>query len=151
MRTSAALAALTVAISACHEAPSSPFYRPSEPVPSGLPTTLTIIPSTGTPYAGPAIVADGDSLVASAEFDVTGCLDYAAAAGTEGTSIVVTIIESSPPTLRYCTMDKRTAIFRAVVRPSPRGTYAVVLRRRMEWPSDGTEETELARASATLR
>jgi len=151
MRAPAALAALTLAISACHEAPSSPFYRPSNPVPTGLPTTLNIIPSTGTPYAGPAIVADGDSVVASAEFDVTGCLDYAAAAGTEGTSIVVTIVESSPPTLRFCTMDKKTAIFRAVVRPSPRGAYQVVLRRRLEWLSDGTEETELARASATLR
>jgi hypothetical protein len=151
MRISSALTALTLAIAACHEAPSSPFYRPSNSVPIGLPTTLSIIPSTGTPFAGPAIVADGDSLVASAEFDVTGCLDYAAAAGTEDTSIVVTIIESSPPTLRYCTLDKRTAIFRAVVRPSPRGTYAVVLRRRLEWLSDGTEETELARASATLR
>ena len=150
MRALAALAALTLAIAACHEAPSSPFYRPSAPAPSGLPTALSIIPSTGTPYAGPAMVADGDSLVASAEYDASGCLAYTAVAGSVDGSVVVTITEITSPTMRYCDLVKRSAIFRAVVRPAPRGAYAVVLRRRMEWLSDGTEETELARRSVTL-
>ena len=150
MRTLAALAALGLAIAACHEGPTSPFYRPSDPAPSGLPTALSIAPSTGKPFASPAIVADGDSIVASAEYDVTGCLDYLAVAGAAGASVVVTITESSPPTLRYCTMDKKTAIFRAVVRPAPRGAYQVVLRRRIDFLTDGPQETELARGSVTL-
>jgi hypothetical protein len=95
-------------------------------------------------------VADGDSLVASAEYEVTGCLDYAAAAGTAGSSIVVTIVETPPPTPRYCTMDKKSAIFRAVVRPAPRGAYGVVLRQRIEWTTDGPKERERARGSVTL-
>ena len=96
-------------------------------------------------------MADGDSLVTTAEYDVSGCLDYKAVAGSVGASVVVTIIETTSLTVRYCTMDKKTAIFRAVVRPAPRGAYAVMLRRRMEWLSDGPEETELAQGSATLR
>ena len=88
-----------------------------------LPTTLSIIPSSAEPFAGPTNVADGDSLAATAEFDESGCLDYSAVAGAAGASVVVTITESSPPTLRYCTMDKKTAIFRAVVRSAPRGAY----------------------------
>jgi hypothetical protein len=47
-------------------------------------------------------------------------------------------------------MDKKSAIFRAVVRPAPRGTYPVVLRRRLEFSSVGPEEAELARGSVTL-
>ena len=120
------------------------------PAPSGLPTSLSIIPSTAEPFAGPTIVADGDSLVASAKYEGTGCLEYSAVAGTAGASVVVTITESSPPTLRYCTLDKKTAIFRAVVRPAPRGAYSVVLRRRLQFLTDGPEEVELARESVTL-
>ena len=150
MRIAVASTALALAIAACHEGPTSPFSRPSGPAPSGLPTTLSITPSTATPFAGPAIVADGDSVVASAEYDVTGCLDYVAVAGTAGTSVVVTVIESSPLVVRYCTMDKKSAIVRAVVRPAPRGAYAVVLRRRLDFLSDGTEEAELARGAVTL-
>ena len=145
-----ALAALALVTAGCHEAPTSPFYSPSGPAPSGLPTSLSIIPSTATPFAGPALAADGDSLVASAEFEVTGCLDYSAVAGMAGGSVVVTIIESTPATFRYCTLDKKSAVFRAVVRPAPRGAYPVVLRRRLDFMTDGPEETELARTSVTL-
>ena len=150
MRPPVAVAVVTLLFAACHEAPTSPFSRPAGPAPAGLPTALTIIPSTAAPFPGPAIVADGDSLVASAEYDVTGCLDYAAVAGTAGVSVVVTITESTPATFRYCSMDKKSAIFRAVVRPAPRGTYPVVLRRRLELSSVGPEEAELARGSVTL-
>lgn len=150
MRTPAALIALTLVIAACHDGPTSPFSRPSGPAPSGLPTTLKIIPSTATPFAGPAIAADGDSLVASAEYEVSGCLDYTAVAGTDGASVVVTITEATSSTVRFCDLVLRKAIFRAVVRPAPRGTYSVVLRRRLDFVSDGPKEKELARGSVTL-
>ena len=150
MRIVASLAALTLSIAACHEAPTSPFSRPSGPAPSGLPVTLRIAPSTATPFAGPAIVADGDSLVASAEYEVSGCLDYTAAAGTVSGSVVVTIIESAPYTPRMCPAIKYTAVFSAVVRPAPRGSYAVVLRQRLEFMTDGPKERERARGSVTL-
>jgi len=150
MRTSAALVSLTLVIAACHEAPTSPYARPSGPAPSGLPATLRITPSTGTPFAGPAIVADGDSLVASAEYE-SGCLDYTAVAGTVNGTVVVTIIETTPSPPRPCALIKATAVFHAVVRPAPRGAYAVVLRQRLDWPSDGPFERERARGSVTLR
>jgi hypothetical protein len=150
MRTSATLAALTLAIVACHEAPTEAFLRPSGPAPSGLPVVLSITPSTATPFDDPAIVADGDSLTAAAEYDVSGCLDYSVAAGTVGGSVIVTIIESAPPAARYCSMVKASAIFRAVVRPAPRGNYPVVLRQRLEWTTDGPFERERARGSITL-
>jgi hypothetical protein len=145
-----ALASFALAIAACHEGSTSPFHRPNDPAPSGLPVTLSITPSTGTPFAGPAIVADADSLVAAAEFEVSGCLDYKAVAGTADGSVVVTVIEASSPTVKYCDLVLRKAVYRAVVRPAPRGAYPVVLRRRLDFLSDGTEEAELARKSVTL-
>ena len=150
MRRPAALAALTLATAACQEAPTSPYARPAGPAPSGLPATLRITASTGTPLAGPAIAADGDSLVASAEYDASGCLDYTAVAGTVNSTVVVTIIETTPSPPQMCALVKRTAVFHAVVRPAPRGAYAVVLRQRLEWPSDGPVERERARGSVTL-
>ena len=150
MRLLATLFASSLCVAACHDAPTSPYTRPSGPAPSGLPVTLRIDPSTGTPFAGPAIVSQGDSVTASAEFDVSGCLDYTAVAGTVGGTVVVTIVETAPDVPRMCALVKRTAVFRAVVRPAPRGSYSVALRERMEWPTDGPVEREWARGSVTL-
>jgi hypothetical protein len=47
-------------------------------------------------------------------------------------------------------MDIKSAIFRTVVRPAPRGRYPVVLRQRLEWMTDGPVERERARGSVTL-
>ena len=149
MRLVATLAALSLSLAACHEAPTSPYARVSGPAPSGLPVTLRIDWSSGA-LAGPAIVTEGDSLTASAKFGVSGCLDYTASAGTVGSSVVITIIETAPYVPRVCTLIAQTAVFHAVVRPAPRGAYAVVLRQRMEWPSDGPVEREWARGSVAL-
>lgn len=144
-----ALLALILAIAACHEAPTSPYSRPSGPAPFGLPVVLGRTPSTGTPVAA-TIVADADSLVASAEFNYSGCFDYAAVAGTAGGSVVVTVVETAPYVPRACSLITQTAVYHAVVRPAPRGSYSVVLRERMEWPSDGPLEREWARRVVTL-
>ena len=139
-----------ILVSACGYSPTAILDRPSGPPPSGLAVTLGILPSTAMPYSGPAVSAAGDSVVVSAEYTVTGCLDYAATAGmSSGNTLVVTITERTPPTTRYCSMDLRTAVYRAVVRPAPRGSYAVALRQRMEW-ADGPVERERVRGSAVL-
>ena len=140
-----------VLVSACGVTPTALLDRPSGPPPSGLAVTLGIFPSTATPFAGPAISAAGDSVVVAAEYTASGCFDYAATAGVGSRdTLVVTITESTPSTMRYCTMDLRTAVFRAVVRPAPRGSYPVVLRQRMEWPADGPVERDRGRGSAIL-
>ena len=149
MRLAATIAALSFFLAACHEAPTSPYTRVSGPAPSGLPVTLRIDMSSGTP-AGPAIVTEGDSVTASAKFGVSGCLDYTASAGTVGGSVVITIIETAPYVPRVCAAIAATAVFHAIVRPAPRGAYAVVLRERMEWPSDGPVEREWVRGSVAL-
>jgi len=150
MRLPATLVVLSLSLAACHEAPTSPYKRPSGPAPTGLPVTLRITPSTRTPFAGPVIVTEGDSVTASAEFNVSGCLDYTPAAGTVGGAVVVTIIETAPTVPRMCALVKQRAVFHAVLRPAPRGSYAVVLRERMEWPTDGPVEREWARGSVAL-
>ena len=150
MRLAATLAALSFSLAACHEAPTSPYTRVSGPAPSGIPVTLRIDPPTRTPFAGPPIVTEGDSVTASAEFNVSGCVDYTAAAGRVGSSVVITIIETEPDVPRVCALIAQRAVFHAVVRPAPRGSYAVVLRERMEWPTDGPVEREWARGSVAL-
>jgi len=143
--------AALILISACGVTPTSIFDRPAGPPPSGLAVTLGISASTATPFPGPAISAAGDSVAVAAEYTASGCFDYAATAGVSSRdTLVVTITESTPSTTRYCTMDLRTAVFRAVVRPAPRGSYPVVLRQRMEWPADGPVERERVRGSAIL-
>jgi hypothetical protein len=150
MRLWSGFAAVTL-VAACHAAPTELFDRPTGPPPSGLAVTLGISPSTATPFPGPAITAAGDSVVVSAEDMVSGCLDYAATAGVStGNTLVVTITETTTAAARVCAMDKSTALFRAVVRPAPRGTYLVILRERTEWLTDGPMERELARGSANL-
>jgi hypothetical protein len=150
MRLLSGVAAATL-VAACHGAPTELFDRPAGPPPSGLVVTLRISPSTATPFRGPAVAAAGDSVAVSAEYTVSGCLDYAATAGVSGgNTLVVTITESTTATARLCAMDQSTALFRAVVRPAPRGSYPVVLRQRMEWLADGPAERELARGSASL-
>jgi hypothetical protein len=138
-------------LSGCLGTPTSIIDRPAGPPPSGLAVTLSISPRTSTTYLTPAITAAGDSVVVWAEYTGSDCVDYAATAGVgSGNALVVTITESSPPTMRYCTLELSTAIFRAVVRPAPRGIYPVELRQRMEWLSDGPEERVRARGSANL-
>jgi hypothetical protein len=145
MRTLAVLGTVVLAIAACHEAPTSPG-----PAPSGLPATLRRTSSTGTPFAGPPIVAQGDSLVASAELHYTGCLDYTAVAGTVGGAVVVTILEAPPRIPRACLAILESAVFHVVVRPAPHGTYLVVLRERFEGAGDGPMEREWVRGSVTV-
>ena len=142
MRGPAALAALTLAIAACHDTPTGLL-------PLGLPVTLRRTASTATP-AAPTIVADGDSLVASAELPYTGCSDYMAVAGTVRGAVVVTIVEAQPQTPRTCLAILASAVFHAVVRPAPHGTYLVVLRERFEGSGDGLMEREWARGSVTV-
>jgi hypothetical protein len=150
MRLPSGLAAL-ILVSACGVAPTAIFDRPAGPPPSGLAVTLGILPSTATPFPGPAISAAGVSVVVAAEYTASGCFDYGATAGVSGgDTLVVTITESTPSTTRYCSLDLRTAVFRAVVRPAPRGSYPVVLRQRMDWPTDGPVERERVRGSAAL-
>ena len=142
--------AVLALVAACGVSPTALYDRPTGPPPSGLAVTLRISPSTGAPVLSP-VDAAGDSVAASAEYPVSGCVDYAATAGVgSGNTLVVTITESTPPTSRYCTMDYKTAVFRAVVRPAPRGSYPVVLRQRIEWTSDGPVERDVARGSASL-
>ena len=150
MRAIFPLAIIAMAAVACNAAPTEVFAPVAGPAPSGLPVTLGITPSTATPFAGPPIAADGDSLVATAEYEVTGCLDYAATAGLSDGVLVVTITEKTPATVRYCALGKGTAVFRAVVRPAPRGVFAVVLRQRLELANDSPVERELARGSASF-
>jgi hypothetical protein len=143
--------AVLAAVVACHDVPTALYDHPADPAPSGLPVTLTISPSTSVPFSGPAIAAAGDSVVVAAEYLASGCFDYSASGGViGGNTLVITITESTPPTTRYCTMDYKTAVYRAVVRPAPRGSYPVVLRRRIESSTDGPRERELARGSASL-
>jgi hypothetical protein len=142
MRRPAALAALTLAAAACQDAPTGLL-------PLGLPVTLRRTASTATP-AAPTIVADGDSLVASAELPYTGCPDYMAVAGTVRGAVVVTIVEAQPRTQRVCLAILESAVFEAVVRPAPHGTYPVVLRERFEGTRDGLMEREWARGSVTV-
>lgn len=112
---------------------------------------LSISPSTGTPSLVPAVTAAGDSVALWAEYTVSSCFDYSAVAGVgNGNTLVVTITENTQSTVRYCTMDLKTAVFRAVVRPAPRGTYPVLLRQRLEWMTDGPVERERVRGSASL-
>lgn len=150
MRLRSGFAALALA-TGCLGTPTALLDRPVGPPPSGLAVTLSIFPRTDMSTATPPITAADDSVAVWAEYTVSGCFDYAATAGV-GTSdtLVVTIAESTPPTMRYCTMDLRTAVFRAVVRPAPRGTYPVVLRQRMNWMTDGPVEQVRARGSASL-
>lgn len=149
MRMPSSFAALAV-VASCGISPTALYDRPTGPPPSGLAVTLRISPSTRTPVLSP-VDAAGDSVAVSAEYSASGCFDYAATAGvSSGDTLVVTIAESTPPTMRYCTMDLSTAVFRAVVRPAPRGSYPVVLRQRIEWTSDGPMERDVVRGSASL-
>jgi hypothetical protein len=150
MRLAALLTALALIASACHEAPTSIFSRPVGPPPSGLAVSLRISPSTATPVPAPTVVAEGDSLIASAKYEVSGCFDYAPSAGFDDATLVITITESSPSPPRYCALVKQTAVFRTVVRPAPRGVYVVALRQRIDWMTDGPVERERARGTVSI-
>lgn len=150
MRLSFGLTALALA-SGCLGSPTALVEHAGGPPPSGLAVTLSISPSSARAALTPAITGAGDSVAVWAEYTESGCFDYSAAAGVgSDNALVVTITESTPPTTRYCTMDLKTAVFRAVVRPAPRGTYPVLLRQRMEWATDGPLERVRARGSASL-
>ena len=149
MRLLSGFAALAL-VTGCLGSPTSILDRAPGPPPSGLAVTLSISPSTAASAFIPAITAAGDSVAVWAEYEVSGCFDYAATAGvSSGDTLVMTITQSTPPTTRYCAMDLRNAVYRVVVRPAPRGTYPVVLRQRMEW-SDGPVERGRVRGSVTL-
>ena len=149
MRLRSGFAALALA-TGCFVTPTALLDRAPGPPPSGLPVALTIAPVTPTSALPPAITAAGDSVAVWAEYTV-GCFDYAATAGVStDNTLVVTITESTSPTIGYCALDLEKAFFRAVVRPAPRGTYPVVLRQRMDWVTDGPVEQVRARGSASL-
>lgn len=142
-RLAAAAAVASVAGAGCADGPTGP--------PSGLAVALTVTHvRVGPVSTPPTITAAGDSVVTEAVLDFSGCADYSARAGVSGGALVVTVVEAEPAVPRGCLAVVAYAAFRAVVRPAPRGTYAVVLRERAELTRPASPEREVARATVTV-
>lgn len=146
MTSRSVLLLLSVAATACHDAPVAPASPPA-----GLTVSLRqLTASDAFSGSSPAVVAQGDSVTLTAVLGGMHCLDVSTSAGLSNGRLVVTIISRPLGALIMCSMDFRTAAFRAVVKPAPAGRYTAVLRQRFESPTQGPQEREVVRASVVV-
>jgi hypothetical protein len=146
MTSRSALVLLSLAATACHDAPVAP-----ESPPVGLPVTLRMLSSPDA-FSGrsPLIVAQGDSVMLTAELSAMNCFDVSTSAGLSNARLVVTITARSPGVLTVCQAIARRGVFRAVVRPAPSGRYTAVLRQRFESDTQAPQEREVVRAPVVI-
>jgi len=145
-----AVVALVVTAAGCRESPTSPYRPVTSAAPVGLAASLTSARGAASSER-PSLAAQHDSVVAAVTLSASGCMDYAAQAGLDRGTLVVTIVSSFPAVARACTADLSYARFRAVVRGVPAGRYTAVLRSRVEGRVDGAQEREVARAALVVR
>jgi hypothetical protein len=122
-----------------------------ESPPEGLPVTLRMLSSPDA-FSGrsPVIVAQGDSVMLTAELAAVNCVDVSTSAGLSTGRLVVTITYRAPGVLTVCPMIAARGVFRAVVRPAPAGRYTAVLRQRFESDTQAPQEREVVRAPVVI-
>jgi hypothetical protein len=140
--------ALALFAASCGESATSPYYTPDGPPPAGLIVSLRTAPPPNGATDAMTITADGDSVVAAAVLNASGCSDYRAVAGYVGGVLVVTVVDSL--TDRICPLNAAGATFRAVVRPAPRGEYRVEYRARVVPPRQAPSERVVGRQSVRI-
>jgi hypothetical protein len=119
------VAILAILVAACGTSLTAP--------PSGLPAALAVTPLPGGtpgPVPSPAIIAAGDSIVATFTGGYSGCSDFRADAGARGEALVITV-SMRPAPGRACLAMLMSASYRAAVRGVPPGQYLVVLEEQV--------------------
>lgn len=146
MRHRSVLVFLSLAATACHDAPVAPVSPPE-----GLPVSMRMLNSPDA-FSGrsPVVVAQGDSVMITAELGDSRCVDVSTSAGLSNGRLVVTVTTRPFGGLSICQMDFRTALFRFVVRPAPSGRYTAVLRQRFESPTQAPQEREVVRGPVVV-
>lgn len=146
MKLRSVLVLLCGAATACHDAPVAPVSPPD-----GLPVSMRKL-SAPDAFSGsnPVVVAQGDSVMVTAQLTEPHCFDVRTSAGMVNGRLVVTFTASTPEVPRVCTLDIRTALFRFVVRPAPAGRYTAVLRQRFESGTQIPQEREVVRGPVAV-
>lgn len=133
-------------VTACHESPVAPASPPE-----GVPVTQRILNSPDAIYSGnPVIVAQGDSVMLTAELPFPNCATVRLSAGMTNGRLIVTRTSRPLGEMVVCTLEFRTAVYRFVVRPAPSGRYTAVLRERFESPTEGPQEREIVRGQVVV-